>query len=136
MSTTPTKAAPPAKSGQGVAASTQTPAPRTRAGMSMARRLAIALAGVIAIASRPEVGKIIKAEDVETIKNAKALADEANAKTLAPIDARLKELQGEIQAAATPEALAKITAMQTLKTLTQEMARLQNRRKAIVASAG
>lgn len=107
-------------------------APRPRAALSMEKRLAIAIAGVLALIDKAGVEKASKAPEVA---HARELAKEVNQKTIGPIDTRLTELQKEIAEAAKPEKLTAEGGAQALKDLIQEMSRLQNRRKNLFAQA-
>lgn len=123
-----TAAAPPAKSGTAPAEQAPT---RTRASLSMEKRLAIELASFANGVAKGEINTGSKDRIAQALK----LAKEVNDKVFKKIDDRLAVLQKELAEAATPAALAKPDAASTLKGLAQEMARLQNRRKAITEQA-
>ena len=99
-------------------------AERTRASLSMEKRLAIMIGQIKDNAADPAIAA------------AKTVAKEVTAKAYGAIDTRLKELQTEIAAAAQPAKLTAEGGAQALKDLTQEMSRLQNRRKNLLAQAG
>jgi len=114
---------------QPAATSGQAPAPapaKKRAAMGMDKRLAIAIAGVLALIDSAGIEKGSKAAEVET---ARALASEVNQKTIGPIDERIKVLNTEIQTAAKPEALNAIGGAGKLNELTKELTKLHNKRK-------
>lgn len=134
----PTKppAKPPAAQGEINTPPTPTAPPaRTRSAVSMQTKLAIALAGVLALIARKEVAAVLKPEDQEGIKNAIALADESNKKSLGPINARLEVIKTDLAAAVTPENIVKVGASDVIKKLSSEMGRLETKRKALVERA-
>lgn len=109
--------------------------PRKRNALSKEKRLAVTIAGLIAIFVRKEIAALLTAEEKTAINAADAVTKEINAGTLKPIDDRLEALKGEIAEAAKVENLMAAGGAEKLKGLTQEMTRLQNKRKSITEAA-
>ena len=145
----------PGAPAQGQAAPPPTPAPaptRKRSAMSKEKQLAISVTALLAILAAKDVSAAIK-QGADVIKNAQALAKEINDRVFKKIDDRLAALNTEIAEAAKPENLtraavaakgepgkdgfvaAQPSGVDALKKLTQEMSRLQNKRKGIEAQA-
>lgn len=120
-------------SGAGDAATPEKPK-RSRAALSTVKRLAIAVAAIVSASAA--AGQKLSDELVKAIEAGKVIADEVNANSLKPIEDRLAALKTEIAAAATLEALNKPGGALALHKLTQEMQRLENRRKALVEKGG